>query len=48
MIEENNLPIDADAIMGLERIFYLGIAVVAGGAQFALAWYYREAQVRTN
>jgi len=46
MIEENNLPIDLDSIRSMERIFYLGVAMIAGGVQFALAWYYRSAQAR--
>jgi len=45
LIEENNL-IDPSALKNLTRIFYLGIALVAGGSQFGLAWYYRGAQIR--
>ena len=47
LVEENNL-IDTSALMGLQRIFYLVIALVAGGSQYALAVYYRGAQVRTD
>ncbi|MCE0523460.1 MAG: hypothetical protein LV480_11185 [Methylacidiphilales bacterium] len=32
-------------MQGFERVFYLIIAIVAGGSQFGLAWYYRNAQV---
>ena len=44
LIEENNL-IDPDALKNLERVFYLFLAVVVGGSQFALGCYYRSAQV---
>jgi len=47
LVEENNL-IDPSALKSLARVFYLSIAVVAGGSQFGLAWYYRSAQVRAN
>ena len=40
MIEQNNL-IDPAQLKNLTRIFYLGIALVAGGSQYALAVYYR-------
>jgi hypothetical protein len=33
-------------MQGFERIIYLIIGIVAGGSQFALALYYRSAQVR--
>ena len=42
MVEENNV-IDPGMIKGLVRIFYLFIAVLVGGSQFALACYYRGA-----
>jgi len=44
LVEENNL-IDPGTLKNLARVFYLSIAIVAGGSQFALAWYYRCAQV---
>ena len=47
LIEENNL-IDPATLKDMGRIFYLGIAVVAGGSQFWLACYYRSAQVRAK
>jgi hypothetical protein len=47
LIEENNL-IDLDTLRSLARVFYLFIAVVAGGSQFGLAWYYRSAQIRKS
>jgi hypothetical protein len=40
-------PSMAGLMQGFERVVYLVIGVVAGGSQFALAWYYRSAQVRT-
>jgi hypothetical protein len=40
-------PSMAGVMQGFERVVYLMIGVVAGGSQFALAWYYRSAQVRT-
>jgi hypothetical protein len=43
LVEENNL-IDPNTLKNIERIFYLGIAIIAGGSQFALAWYYRNAK----
>jgi hypothetical protein len=43
LIEQNNL-IDASTLKSLTRVFYLSIAIIAGGSQFALAWYYRNAQ----
>jgi hypothetical protein len=33
-------------MQSFERVFYLIIAIVAGGSQFGLAWYYRSAQSR--
>ena len=42
LIEENNL-IDKNTLRSLVQVFYLGIAVVAGGSQYGLAWYYRTA-----
>jgi hypothetical protein len=47
MIEENNL-IDPGSFKSLVRILYLGVAIVAGGSQYALAVYYRSAQVRAD
>ena len=47
LIEENNL-IDSNALKSVARVFYLIIAVVAGGSQFGLAWYYRSAQVHAK
>jgi hypothetical protein len=47
MIEENNV-IDASTLNSLARLFYLSVAVIAGGSQFGLACYYRSAQVRTK
>ncbi len=47
LIEENNL-IDPNALKSLTRLFYLGIAIVAGGSQFGLACYYRSAQVQAE
>jgi hypothetical protein len=43
MVEENNV-IDPEMLKSVTRLFYLGIAVVAGGSQFALACYYRSAK----
>lgn len=40
-------PSTTGLVQGFERLFYLIIAIVAGGSQFGLAWYYRNAQVRT-
>jgi len=45
LVEENNL-IDLNMLGSLVRVFYLSIAVIAGGSQFGLAWYYRGAQIR--
>jgi hypothetical protein len=45
MMDESN--IDPSMLMDSARLFYLFIAVTAGGSQFWLAWYYRSAQVRT-
>jgi hypothetical protein len=45
MMEDNNL-IDPSALKGLVRTSYLFIAILVGGSQFALAWYYRSAAVR--
>lgn len=47
LMEENNL-IDPSTLKEIGRTFYLFIAVVAGGSQFGLAWYYRSAQVGTK
>ncbi len=47
LIEENNL-IDPGTLKNMTRIFYLFIAIIAGGSQFGLAWYYRNAQVRAK
>ncbi len=47
LIEENNL-IDSSAIQSLSRLFYLFIAVIAGGSQFAVASYYRSAEVKAK
>jgi hypothetical protein len=41
-------PSMAGLMQGFERIVYLVIGVVAGGSQFALAWYYRSAEVRAK
>jgi len=46
MIEENNV-MDVSTLNSLVRMFYLSVAVLAGGSQFALAWYYRSARVQT-
>ena len=43
LIEENNL-IDVGQLKNLTRIFYLGIAIIAGGSQYGLALYYRSAK----
>jgi hypothetical protein len=45
LVEENNL-IDPGSLKSLARIFYLGIAIVAGGSQYGLAVYYRSAQIK--
>jgi len=45
LVEENNL-IDPNSLKSLFRLFYLCIAIIAGGSQFGLACYYRGAQVR--
>jgi hypothetical protein len=45
MIEQNNV-IDPGELKNLAKIFYLGIAVIAGGSQYALAVYYRGAEIR--
>jgi hypothetical protein len=42
LIEQNNL-IDAKTLRSLTQVFYLGIAIIAGGSQYGLAWYYRTA-----
>ncbi len=47
LVEENNL-IDPAQLKSLARLFYLVIAIVAGGSQFALAWYYKRAEVRSD
>jgi hypothetical protein len=39
-------PSTTGMIQAFERLFYLIVAVIAGGSQFGLAWYYRNAQVR--
>ena len=44
MVEESNL--DPSLFANFARLFYLGVAVTAGGSQFMLAWYYRSARVR--
>jgi len=41
-------PNTTSLIQTFERITYLIIAVVAGGSQYGLAWYYRTAQVKLN
>lgn len=41
-------PNTTSLIQTFERIIYLIIAVVAGGSQYGLAWYYRTAQVKLN
>jgi hypothetical protein len=38
-------PSTAGMVQGLERVTYFIVAIVAGGSQFGLAWYYRSAQV---
>ena len=43
LIEENNL-INPSTITNIGRIFYLFIAIVAGGSQYGLACYYRSAK----
>jgi hypothetical protein len=43
MIEQNNL-IDPAGLKSVERIFYLIVAVIAGGSQYGLAVYYRSAK----
>jgi len=45
LVEENNL-IDVNTLKTMVRIFYLSIAIIAGGSQFGLALYYRGAKVR--
>jgi hypothetical protein len=35
-------------VQTIERITYLVIAIVAGGSQYGLAWYYRLAKVDAN
>lgn len=40
-------PSTSGLVQSAERIFYLVVAVVAGGSQYGLAWYYRCAQVRS-
>ena len=47
LIEQNNL-IDLNTLRSLVRIFYFGIAVIAGGSQLGLALYYRAARVKAN
>ena len=44
LVEENNV-IDQGMLNTLTRCFYLLIAILAGGSQFALACYYRRAQI---
>jgi hypothetical protein len=41
-------PNTAGMVQSAERVFYLVIAIVAGGSQYGLAWYYRLAQVKIN
>ena len=43
MVEENNV-IDPKTLQPWCEMFYFVIAVIAGGSQFALAWYYRSAR----
>jgi hypothetical protein len=43
MVEESNV-IDPKTLHRLFQMFYFGIAVLAGGSQFSLAWYYRSAK----
>jgi hypothetical protein len=43
LIEENNL-IDNNTLRALTQIFYFSVALIAGGSQFSLAWYYRGAK----
>ena len=47
LVEDNNL-IDPAMLTSFARLFYLFIAVTAGGSQFWLAWYYRSAQGRPD
>ena len=47
LVEENNL-IDLNTLKSMARLFYLIVAIVAGGSQFALACYYRSARVQTK
>jgi hypothetical protein len=42
LLEQNNV-IDNKTLRSLMQIFYLGIAIIAGGSQYGLAWYYRAA-----
>jgi hypothetical protein len=46
LIEENNL-IDNNTLRSVTQIFYLSVAIVAGGSQYGLAWYYRTAATKT-
>jgi hypothetical protein len=46
MMEENNV-IDPNMLKGMVRTFYLFIGVIVGGSQFALAWYYRNAESKS-
>ncbi len=41
-------PSTTGLVQAMERFFYLLIGIVGGVSQFALAWYYRAAQVRTT
>jgi hypothetical protein len=43
MVEENNV-IDPKTLHAVVQMFYFVIAVIAGGSQFSLAWYYRSAR----
>ena len=45
LVEENNV-IDPATLKSIVRLFYLFIAVLAGGSQFGLALFYRSARVR--
>jgi hypothetical protein len=45
LVEENNM-VDPGMLKTFVRLFYLIVAVVAGGSQFGLACYYRSAEVK--
>lgn len=47
LIEQNNL-IDDKTLRSLMQVFYLGIAIIAGGSQYGLAWYYRTAAPKAS